>query len=751
MYKIYVNNELFCDSRIDELAIINPVVNLEVNTAGSFSFTVAPDHPYYDKVQKRKSIISVYRDEETEPTFQGICTEEKIDFYRQKKVTCEGELTYLNDSILRPQRYQNVTVLTLLTSYIEQHNAQVEEYKRFEIGTVTVTDPNNYIFCYTNMNPTLKEIKEDLLDDLGGYLRVRYENGHKYIDYLAESTRYAEQVIELGKNLIDYESNLSTTDIATRLIPLGARLEEQVIEGLETRLTIESVNDGKDYLQSDAAVEEYGIITKTVEFDGINTPSLLKTRGEQYLSEVQFENVVIEVKAVDFGYIANSIDKFRLMDNIKTISRPHGMDKWSMLSKMTLKLNDPDKDVFVLGKKEKKSLTVKTIQSSQEIIKQVNNMPSSSEMLQAIAQATALIKGVEGGHFVINTDENGYPYEWLVMDTDNKETAQKVIRCNLNGIGFSKTGYYGTYETAWTIDGGFVADYITSGTMSADRIRGGSIEGVTVTGSTIIADKELDLKASNGTQYKVIEEGVRLNDTFVNSMIRFDDGSYDRGWIGYTVDQEHYENVGNCVKIGAPQLTYFPNKVYMNKLSVGDMYINRLLVDGVLAVSNLMQAPNICVYDGEGGVNLALNSSRQLCFLQTRTTEDFATCRAWNFASGASSKLAKENIENLAEEDAKKLLDITPVEFDYIKSFSGRHSVGLIAEEVIDVMGEIPAVIIPEGYDPNEFDPQKGAIQNKTITLDYTMFVPYLIKLCQMQQEEIDELKAIVKEIKEAM
>lgn len=482
MYKIYVNGELFCDSRLDELAIVNPVVTLEVNAAGSFEFVVTPTHPYYDKIKKRTSVISVYRDEDTEPIFQGTCVSETVDFFKQKKITCEGELSYLNDSILRPQKYQDVTVLTLLTSYIQQHNEQVEEYKRFEIGNVTVTDPNNYIFCYTNMNPTLKEIKEDLLDDLGGFLRVRYENGHKYIDYLAQSTKYSDQVIELGKNLTDYNSNLSSLDVATRIIPLGARQEQQIVEGLETRLTIESVNDGKDYLQSDTAIEEYGIITKTVEFDGINTPSLLKTRGEQYLSEVQFENIFIEVKAVDFGYITDSIDKFELMDNIHIVSPAHGMDKWFMLSKMTLNLNDPERDVFVLGKNEKKGLSVRAAQTNSEVIKKVSNLPSSTEMLQAIAQATALITGAEGGNVVIHTDKNGKPYEFLVMDTDNIETAEDVWRWNINGLGHSSTGYNGTYTTAWTIDGGFNADFINSGTIrgvkfiSTDPEAGHSVE-----------------------------------------------------------------------------------------------------------------------------------------------------------------------------------------------------------------------------------------------------------------------------------
>lgn len=169
MYKIYVDYNLICNSGNQALAVINPIIKLKANTAGSFTFTFPPNHPHYNAIERRKSVITVFRDDEEEPIFQGYCTSEAIDFYKQKKITCEGDLAYLNDSILRQHHYEGETVLSLLTSYINLHNAQVDERKQFRIGTVTVSDPNNYISCYTNMNPAMQEIKEELLDDLGGF------------------------------------------------------------------------------------------------------------------------------------------------------------------------------------------------------------------------------------------------------------------------------------------------------------------------------------------------------------------------------------------------------------------------------------------------------------------------------------------------------------------------------------------------------------------------------------------------------
>lgn len=468
MYKVLCDGALMYDPRYEELALINPVVKLEENKAGSFSFKILPNHPLYDAIKRRKSVIQVLQDEDI--IFAGLCVGEKKDFYNQKTVSCEGELAYLNDSIQRPKRYQDVTVRGLLEAYIENHNAQVDESKQFVVGMVTVEDSNDSIYCYTNMNSTMKEIKEDLVDDLGGYLRVRYADGVKYIDYLAEAMNTTAQTIEIGENLLDFSSNIDSSEIATAIIPLGAVLEERTVEGLDTRLTIESVNEGLDYVHSPEAVEAYGWIYKTVPFDGVTTPEALKRKGEQYLADIQFENMVIEAKAVDLHLTDAEIERFKLSDQIRVVSPPHGLNKLFRLTKFTINLNKPASNVITLGKDETVSLSAKSNQENEEIKKAIESIiPPSTVLNQAIANATALITAAMGG-YVVKTQN-----ELLIMDTDDIKTAQKVWRWNINGLGFSNTGYDGKYEIAMTMDGNFSADFISSGTMYADRIKGGTL------------------------------------------------------------------------------------------------------------------------------------------------------------------------------------------------------------------------------------------------------------------------------------
>lgn len=469
MYKILCDGKLMCDSRIEELALVNPVVKLEENKAGSFSFTIVPSHPFYDSIQKRKSILEIYQDSEL--LFCGVCTEESKDFYKQKTIYCEGELSYLNDSIQRPASYHNATVRGLLEAYIANHNAQVEESKRFEVGMVTVTDANDSLYCYTNMENTMQCIKEDLVDDLGGYLRVRYKDGIKYIDYLADSMNTNSQIIKLGKNLLDFTSNIDSSEIATAIIPLGAKLEESPVEGLEVRLTIESANNGKDYVYSPDAVNSFGWIYKTVTWDDVTTASALKTKGEKYLSDIQYENMVIEAKAVDLHLTNEQIEKFRLSDQIRVLSAPHGLDRYFRLTKMTINLNNPENNTITLGKEEIVSLSARSNQENAEIKRRIDEIVPPSEVVkQAVENASALIANAMGGYVVKTNDE------LLIMDTDNTETATKVWRWNINGLGYSSTGYNGEYGLAMTMDGRIVANFITAGTMYADRIKGGSLK-----------------------------------------------------------------------------------------------------------------------------------------------------------------------------------------------------------------------------------------------------------------------------------
>lgn len=463
MYRVLCDGLPIHDLRDEELVLLDPQATLEVNTAGSFSFKMPPTHPQYDLPKKMRSCIEIYHDDEL--IFAGRPTTDTVDFYNRKNIECEGQLAYLNDSIQRPAEYHNMTVRGYLETLIKIHNSQVDESRQFEVGIVTVTDTNDSLYRYTNYNSTWQEIKEDLIDDLGGYIRVRNHNGHRYIDYIAEFDNLCSQSIQFGENLVDCAREVDMTDIATAVIPLGARLEESEIAALEERLTIKSVNNDLDYIENAEAVKKYGFIVKTVTWDDVTTPEMLLSKGKKWLTDEQFESMVIDVKAVDLHYTDEQIEQFKLYDMVPVHSSPHGLDRQFPLSKMTIYLDKPSSNTFTLGTTVKISLTSKTSEAQSSFQKVIETIPVPSAIVQqAIDQATALITAATHGHVVTTANEQ------LIMDTNDVNTATKVWRWNLNGLGYSSTGYNGTYATAITMDGQIVGQRIAANSISGDKL-----------------------------------------------------------------------------------------------------------------------------------------------------------------------------------------------------------------------------------------------------------------------------------------
>lgn len=478
MYKILCDGIVIVDPSNEELAAINPVVNIELNNAGSFSFVLPLNHPFYNTIKRRSSYIEIYQDDVL--LIAGQAVEEKINFKKDKTINGEGELSYLNDSIQRPARYQNQTVRQYLTTLVENHNSQVDDSKKFTVGIVTVSDPNDSLFRFTNYNNTLQEINDDLVKDLGGYLFVRHSNGVRYLDYLEDFTNTCDQSIEFGENLLDYASNIDTSEIATAIIPLGARLEEQEVEGLEKRLDIKSVNDGLDYVFNQDAVNAYGWIFKTVTWDGVTVASNLKSKGLQYLSEIQFDEMILNIDAVDLHLVDETIDQFKLGDYIRVISKPHGLDKLFLLSKVSYDLNNPSNFKITLGKTVKSTISSKSAQANENIKKAVDMItPASSILKDAKENATQLLINAMGGYIYKTRNE------LFIMDSENPETAQKVWRWNINGFGYSSTGINGEYGLAMTMDGSIVADFIKSGSINADLITSGKLNCNLLNGGTI--------------------------------------------------------------------------------------------------------------------------------------------------------------------------------------------------------------------------------------------------------------------------
>lgn len=365
MYQVYCDGQLLHDPRLQEYQLLSPSLSLELNKTGSFTFTQYPNHPMAGLVQKLKSVIEVKKDGVV--LFRGRPLSSKEGFYRQQDYTCEGELAFLLDSRVRP--FEMAGGVTELFTYLtNQHNEQVDETKRFQVGTVTVTDPNDYINrSNVTYETTWDILNTRLLNTLGGYLWVRHEADGVYLDYLADFPYMSTQRITFGENLLDYARTRDGSEIATALIPLGARLTDAEGKQTEERLTISDVNDGKDYVYDQAAVEQYGWIFTTQNWDDVTQAGNLKQKGLDALQEKIKTVDTIEMTAADLSQMDKSFDDFRIGQYVFVDSPPHGMDgKKFLVTKMTLNLSDPSQNKLTFGR-VKSSFTEETNRDHQTV------------------------------------------------------------------------------------------------------------------------------------------------------------------------------------------------------------------------------------------------------------------------------------------------------------------------------------------------------------------------------------------------
>lgn len=362
MYTILADGKVLHNPNLihEGYGVLTPKLTVELGKAGSLEYLLPPNNVLYDSARKLKSIITAYQGEEE--IFRGRVLHDDNDFYKRKKVYCEGELSFLLDSQQRPYSFKG-DIPELFKKYVEGHNARVEPEKQFVVGIVDVTDPNHYINRENkNYSKTLDEINEKIIGTHGGYVRTRLLDGIRYIDLVQEYGSINSQVIEFGKNLLDISEYISAENVFTVLIPLGA--EQTDTDGNSIgKLTITSVNNGKDYIEDETAIALFGRIEKTQEWSDVTIADNLLTKGEDFLKRGIELAVKLTIKAVDLHLLDIKTERIKIGDWVRVVSVPHKLDKYFLCSKIVYDLANPDKTEFTFGFSFT-TMTEKTVHSS---------------------------------------------------------------------------------------------------------------------------------------------------------------------------------------------------------------------------------------------------------------------------------------------------------------------------------------------------------------------------------------------------
>lgn len=342
MIQVYADGALVYDSRIDELALIELTATLGLNKSGVATITMPREHPAHDAFTSYRTVVEIYQDGVRK--FRGRALYPADDFELRRTITCEGERGFFRDAVMRPYLYQEDPA-DIFAEVIGLYNAQVEEFKQFALGTVDITDPNDYIRLESEEAESIADTLDKLVEMCGGYITFgTNEEGKRTVNWVEEISTRSSQVIEYGGNLIDFARTDANTDLATVIVPYGAK------NATGKRVDIKSVNGGIDYIADEQAVALRGYIAKAVYWDDVTTPQALKTKAEQYLETSKRVITSLELTAVDLSLLDKSIDSFHLGDTIRVRSKPHGVDADYQLEEQDIDFLHPENNKVVLDK-----------------------------------------------------------------------------------------------------------------------------------------------------------------------------------------------------------------------------------------------------------------------------------------------------------------------------------------------------------------------------------------------------------------
>lgn len=470
-----------------------------VNAVDSFTFTIYPDNAGYDKLKPLTTSVTVTDDSTGKDIFIGRVLKCPDSMDEQglicKSVTCEGRLGWLYDSVQPYVEYKMVGISTVLSSFLSKHNAQVGADKRIELGQVTVTASNNYTYT-ANWDKTMDVIADKLIGKFGGEIQLRDKDGKVYIDYLEHIGHGTDTTIELAVNLKTISREVDETAVITRLYPLGTKLTDS-----EKRLTIGTVNGGKDYIEDSSLIAKYGVISGPQIWDDVTLASNLLSKGKEYLKSVNRAKVQYQITALDLSRINKHIEQFELGCWYRVKNSLMGIDEDLRIVGISIDLDNPQVSQLTFGDRfETLSgfMTAKT-QSLQSAID--NSEFRNRKVIDSkIENATKLITGAEGGHVILDPSEK--PQRILIMDTADINTCKSCIQLNYKGLGFwtpelaKKAGQAdggsakdGPYTNAWTIDGNLVASFITALTLTGLKINNGSGTFSVSEDGTVVANR----------------------------------------------------------------------------------------------------------------------------------------------------------------------------------------------------------------------------------------------------------------------
>lgn len=507
----------------------------------TLSFKLYTNGSGYDKLFELVTKVKVFdrRDNTIRFTGRVLNVDEKMDNDGKiyKEITCEGALGYLNDTKQRGSSFVANDVSGFLTQILSVHNSKVDPGKQIYVGSVNIASQVIHTCSYLS---TLAEILS-VREVIGGDILVREVNGSLYMDWLES---FDESVVEvsLGVNMKDMIIARDITSLGSRIVPLGAN-----------NITIETVNNGYDYVEETNAKNVFGVIEKTVEYKDITDPYILLYTCLLDLPIHTQPIYVLKSNALDLSFITgNKAEQFTLGKRLNIVNRYMGVNDIYKIVTIDLDLLQPYNPTLTIANKP---VTLSsTISDLRKSTIQNNGIYNNVQIGSAFG-----IRAVRSDNGVITTLN-------ATEGISIQNATKKVFYVDVNGNLVCND----LTANDITANGGTYNDInVNQGTFTDITAEGGTFDNIEATNGITITDGDASCAiAQNGITLTSGDYSTRMqvrNNSQGNaSALEFDDDVY----VGRTLHvayfaffEEEVEINGNLVINGSSINTIIGNKI----------------------------------------------------------------------------------------------------------------------------------------------------------------------------------------------
>lgn len=368
--------------------LLTGVIKLEINKVGQFEFQFLPNNDgYKSKIRPLLTLVQVVNEVTGKEVFYGrigpIAKDMVESGITSFTYNAKSELDFLNDSKQKPLIFKGGK-RALLQRLLGYHNQMTESYKSFQIGDITdFISGNDYIECEIDATKTtLAIITELIIDKFSLEMQVRRENGTRYLDIKKKIGTDSNTAIKLTVNMVRNSQKLNPDEIKTRLVPLGKRNENT-----GERLTIASVNGGRDYIDRPDLIDEFGIKCDNLTLDDETDPIALKKAAEDVMKNQKTVNYQYTLDAINLNLIKVNFDELVEGNTYPVINPVMGIDERLRIVSRQIDISKVEKSTLTIGDKFKSAEEYQA-----ELIRQRTQNLVSKQRLEATEEALKKIQ-----------------------------------------------------------------------------------------------------------------------------------------------------------------------------------------------------------------------------------------------------------------------------------------------------------------------------------------------------------------------